>query len=56
MVLQGSRALAVFHSAAGDIFKQREYQGLVPHVDEGQSTEVLPGLHGVAAGYERKVL
>jgi len=56
VVLQGSRALAVFHSAAGDIFKQREYQGLVPHVDEGQSTDVLPGLHGVAAGYERKVL
>lgn len=56
VILQGSRALAVFHSAAGDLLKQREYQGLVPHVDEGQSTDLLPGLHGVAAGYERKVL
>lgn len=51
MVLQGTRALTVFHSAAGDVFKQREYQGLVPDVAATQPLEVQPGLFGTASSY-----
>ena len=54
LIVQGSRALAIFHSAAGEHFRQREYQGLDPDVPTGQSTAVQQGLFGIAAGYERK--
>ena len=54
LVVPGTRALALFHSAAGEFFQQREYQGLDPDVAQGHSTEVQQGLFGIAAGYERK--
>lgn len=54
LIVPGTRALAIFHSAAGEHFKQREFQGLDPDVPAGQSTAVQQGLFGIAAGYERK--
>jgi hypothetical protein len=47
--------LTVFHSAAGEFLKQREYQGLVRHLpgaeEGGANMEIMHGQFGVAASY-----
>jgi hypothetical protein len=53
VAMYGSRDVTVFHSAAVDSFKQREYQGLVYETAEDDaSTTIHNGLHGTARSYK----
>ena len=52
-VLNSERALITFSSPAAGYFNEREFQGLVPTIPEGQDTDIQQGQFGIAKSYKR---
>lgn len=52
-VLNSERSLITFSSPAAGYFNEREFQGLVPTVPEGQDTDIQQGQIGIAKSYKR---
>ena len=52
-VLNSERALMTFTSPAAGYFNEREFQGLIPTIPEGQDTNIQQGQFGLAKSYTR---
>ena len=52
-VLNSERSLITFSSPAAGYFNEREFQGLVPSIPEGQDTDIQQGQFGIAKSYKR---